>query len=312
VNRPQPFVRWCLLLVALLVVGGCGSTPVADPAVVDEPAPAPRNAHELARAVVGAKLTAIIHVDLVKGHPLAPKVAGLDLWGPVFDDTGIKPLEDVTTAFVAAANARDEQSVIVVAEHQIEPERLRKAMDTLVTRSGAKGAWLKDREIPAARVEVKGRQSVILAVTPTLFVVTSEAYAKAAEKLQHSGGLPLPEGPAAVVATADQPAASLDGPRVPPLPPTLSTARAEVTFGDRGSAVLDFEAQSTSPDQARADAEELTRTVDDATAVKISILKIRMFRPVAFRPDGDKVVAKRKLSRGELESLLGLAAMLAD
>lgn len=311
-NRLSLFVRWSLLLIATLVVAACGGTPAADPVLVDEPPPRPRDAHELARAVVGAKLTAIIHVDLVKDHPLAPKVAGLDLWGPVFDDTGIQPLEDVTTAFVAAKNARDPQAVIVVAEHHVEPERLRKAMDTLVTRSGAKGAWLKDRGVPAAQVEVKGRESIILAVTPTLFVVTSAPYAKAAEKLETSGGLPLPEGPAAVVATADQPAASLDAPRVPPLPPTLSTARAEVTFGDRGSAVLDFEAQSTSADQARADAEELTRTVDDATAVKISILKVRMFRPVAFRPEGDQVVAKRKLSRGELENLLGLAAMLAD
>ncbi len=52
--------------------------------------------------------------------------------------------------------------------------------------------------------------------------------------------------------------------------------------------------------------------MDEATAVKISILKVRMFRPVAFRPDGDKVVAKRKLTRSELDNLLSLAAMLAD
>ena len=312
-THSNPILRWCLLLATLVALGSCGGTPMAEPAVVDEPpAPAPRNAAELASAIVHAKLTTLIHIDMVRDHPLAPRVAALEAWGPVFDDTGIDPLEDVERAFVAAANAKDQQAVIVVAEHHVEAERLKKAMDKLVARSGGKGAWLPDYDVPAARVEVKGRESVIIAVTPTVLVVTSEPYAKAAKRLIGTGGLPEPEGPAAIIATADQPAVTLDAPRVPPLPPTLSTARAEVTFEKGGGADLSIEAQSTTPDQARADAVELTRTVDEATSVKISVLRVRMFKPVAFRSDGDKVIARRKLSRAELDQLLTLAAMLTE
>jgi hypothetical protein len=310
--------RRALLWWFALGWAGCGGA-ANDPAsaadvddVANEPvAQAPRNAGALAVKAVGAKLTALIHVERLRSHPLAPQVAGMEAFGPVFDGTGIDPLEDVDRAFVAAANARDEKAVVAVAEHHVEPERINKALDTLVARSDGEGARLHTFGFPAALIVVKKRKSVVLAVTPTLLVVTSEAYASAASSLKDAGGLPEPTGPEALVADAEQPSTTLEARRAPAIPKTISHAHATVVLGDDGGADVAIVGDSSDPEQAKQDAADLTKAIEDATTVKISIIKVRAFEPVAFEADGSQVKAQRHVTQAEMQTLLGFAKMLS-
>ena len=310
--------RGLLLLAssAALLHLGCGSNPAGDPATpvagVDEEAPAPRNAHTIASKVVGAKVTALIYVDKVRGHDFAPQVASMDAWGPIFDGTGITPLDDVDRAFVAAANARDQKSVIAVAEHRVEPARIEKALDTLVKRSGDKGERLDGFDFPAARVFVKERKSIVMAVTPTLLAVTSEPYANSAAKLAASGGLPDPTGPEAVIANAEQPSATLKAPRVPDIPESLSAARATVTMNESGGASVDIEADSSDKEQAKKDAETITKMIEEATTVKVAIIKIRAFSPIKFTAEGSKIKASHVVTKKEMATLLSVAQMMTN
>lgn len=316
------FLRWRWLTLFVVVLGliacGGGTPDPASPVPTSSlepsgspPAPAPRDTAERAAAIVGAKLHVLLHVDRVKEHPLAPRLVSMKAWGGILDATGIDPLEDVDRAFVAAKNARDQRAVIAVAEHHVDEERLRKAIDELVVQSGPDGKLLPELGVLAAKVKVRGRSSVVLAVTPTLLVVTSDDFAQAATALSATGGLPDPTGPEAVIARADRPSETLKVARAPRVPKTIQRAEATVTMASDGGADVTIVGQSTTAEQAKVDAEALTKAVDEATTVKVSIVKIRAFEPVTFTAAEDRVEGRRHLSSSELNTLLGFAEMMA-
>ena len=116
----------------------------------------------------------------------------------------------------------------------------------------------------------------------------------------------------AVVAEVVQPSETLVAPRVPPIPPTISRAHASVTFRASGDADVKIEGESSDSTQAEADAAALTEAIDEATTMKISVIKIRAFEPIEFRADGDRVAADRRVTKQELDSLLGLVEMLSN
>jgi hypothetical protein len=305
-------MRFLAVLVLGLAVMACGPAGAqTEGAAAPEVEPPPRNSHEMARAVVGAEIGTFVYMDRVRKHKLAPRLAAMPGVGDIFEGTGIEPLRDVDRAYVASKNATDREAVIAVVEHHVKPDKVKGAMQALITKSGSDGAWLDGYPVPAARVSVRGRKSVVLAVNDTILVVTSEAYAKGAAELRTSGGLPDPDGAAAVVSSANNPSETLKARYAPAIPPTIQHGTAEVTLSKDGGAFVTIVGQSTTPEQARADAAELTRNVDEATSVKVSVLRIRMFEPIAFVAEGDQVKGERKVSRAELERLVGLAGMFA-
>jgi hypothetical protein len=234
----------------------------------------------------------------------------MDAWGGIFEATGIDPLEDVDRAFVAAANARDQGSIIAVAEHHLPTERVASAVDHLVREGGPDGRHLDDLGVPAVRVDLRGRKSVLLAVRPTLLVVTSDRFAKEAAKLSDTGGLPEPTGPEAVVAVADQPSKTLKVRRAPRVPKTIARAEATVIVAPDGGADVHVVGDSTDPQQAKKDAAALTKAIDRATTVKVSIVKIRAFDPVRFKAVESRVEGRRHVTPAELSMLVSLAERL--
>ncbi len=67
-----------------------------------------------------------------------------------------------------------------------------------------------------------------------------------------------------------------------------------------------LEGISNSPEQARLDADELTQTVDQATMVKIAIVRVRVAEPIPFHAEGERVKGKCRVTLGELQMLLGM------
>ncbi|HHH27011.1 MAG TPA: hypothetical protein ENK57_01500 [Polyangiaceae bacterium] len=316
--RPR---RWLVPFTVAFGLSACGGvTPKVDspadstatePAAVAAPPPVIRDTADQAARIVDAKLRVLLHVDRVKDHPLAPRLVSMKAWGGLLEAAGIDPLEDVDRAFVAAKNARDPRAVIAVAEHHVSEERLRAAIDEIVAGSGPDGKLLPELGVLAAKVKVRGRESVVLAVTPTLLVVTSDDYAKAATALAATGGLPEPGGDEAVRVRAERPSETLKAPRAPRVPRTISEVEATVTMASDGGADVLIVGQSTNPAQAKADASALTEAVDRATTVEVAIVKIRAFDPVTFAAVDDRVEGRRHLSWNELNTLLGFAEMMA-
>src|SRR5262249_11113769 len=126
-----------------------------------------------------------------------------------------------------------------------------------------------------------------------------------------TGGFPDPTGPEAVMSRAIDPSHTVRGNRAPPIPPTISSAVSTVVFGDDGGADISIDGQSQSPEQAVADAAEGTRAVEEATTVKVAIIRIRVFKPVAFYAEGDHVKTRVHMTPGEIDTLFGaLSAMM--
>jgi hypothetical protein len=300
------------LALAALGCGGAAEEPrtAADgiAAVEEAPKPKPRNCTEIARGIVGGRVDALVFANRVREHPVGPKLAALEAWGPILEGTGIVPEKDLERAYVTLPGARDGHNVVLVAEHTLPAARIRSAMEALFAKSDPPGAWVEGLGAPVAKVTLRGKTRMVALPTPTLLVVLPEEHAASAAKFVGSGGCRDPEGREAAVLTAEQPSETLKAPRVPPIPETLSTARATVTLTPDGGADIHVEAKSTSPEQAQKDAAELTSEIDRATSVKVSILRIRMFEPIAMKPDGDKVKGHRHLTAQEIDRIIGFAS----
>jgi hypothetical protein len=312
-------LKYLVPFLAAALLAGCGgsdapppTTPADATATAPVAAPSARNADALAREAVGAKLGALLYLDKVRNHPLGPRLLDLVSVGMVFDGTDLDPKKQVERMYVAAAGTGNGEAVMVVVEHTADEAQIKKAMEALVKRSGEHGKWLEGASVPAAKIRIKDSDSVILAVSKNVLVVTSPKYAKQAESLKGTGGLPDPKGDAALIGTAEDPSESLKGRgRAPKIPPTISSARAEITLKDDGSAVIEVDGISTTPEQAKADAKKLTKEIDNATSMKVSVVRVRLFEPPKFEADNDHVKSRRELSRAELERLLSLAGAAA-
>lgn len=286
-----------------LSCGGGAPKPAEAP---EEAPPKPRNAAAIAQSIAGGKVSVLVYADRGRGHPITAKLAALDLWGPVLEGTGIDPQKDLTRAFVTAPGVRNEREAVVVLEHTLAPEKLKAGLDALVARSEPPGAPVDGAGVPAVRVTVRGRTRVVATIEPSWLVVLPEGKAREAGRFVGTGGFPDPAGPEAAVASAVEPARTLAAPNAPRVPATVSSMQALFTLAPDGGADLAIDGASTGPDQARQDAEELSDAVDRATTLRVAIVKIRVFDPIKFVAEGDRVKAKRHVSPEEVDRLFGL------
>lgn len=297
------FGAWALSMVSVL---GCGG---AQPEVEAEaPAPKPRNAADLAQSISGAKVSALVYADRVRTHPIGPKLSALAVWQPVLEGTGLDPQKDLERAFVASPSVRSGDRTVAVAQHSLPPDRMKTALETVMAKSEPPGHWLDGEGEPKlAEVTVKGQTRVIALVDPSFVVMLPVSQAKMAKRFVGTGGFPDPEGAEAARLYAAEPARSLKGPYVPRIPETISVVRGKVILTPDGGADIQTVGKSTSPEQAAQDAEALTASVDAATSIKVAIIKIRLFGPVEFKPEGDQVKSNLHLSADDIDRLLGLA-----
>ena len=82
-----------------------------------------------------------------------------------------------------------------------------------------------------------------------------------------------------------------------------------ITLTSDGGADVALRAQSTDDVQAKADAAVMTAAVEDATSMKISIVRVQLFKPVPFRAEGADVKADVHLTAAEIDTMFRLANM---
>ncbi len=305
--------RLILGFVATLALGvsafGCGgSEPV--PVAATPPPPKARNAAEIATSIVHGEVGAMIYVERLRGHPLAGKIASLDVIRPYLEGTGLEPERDLSRAFVAAPAANRGDETIVVAEHRLTNDQLRTALEGLIAQGKVDGEWMEGTSVPLARVRAKGQTRAVGLIEPNFVVVMPAAHAMEATRFVGTGGFPDPTGSEVAVASAREPARTLRGPHVPAWPPTIASASAKITLAEDGGMDVAVDAPSTDPQQAAADAEAVARAVDNATSVKIAFVRVRVFKQIPFYAEGSEVKSKLHLTPGELDTLFSAAAAM--
>ena len=297
-----------MVLAFASVTLGCGAAPLATPDTAPLPPPKARNAATIAWDIVHAKVGALTYVERVRGRPIAAKIQSLDLVRPYLEGTGLDPERDLDRAFVAAPATDRADEAIVVAQHHLSSEQIRLALQAMITSGRVSGEWIASAPVPEARVTARGQTRILAVIDPDILVLLPEAHALEAGRFIGTGGFPEPEGPGAVFARALDPANTVRGPRIPRVPSSISSLQATVTFGDDGGAIIALEGPSASPEQAEADALSLTRAVDDATSVKVAFIRVRVFKPIRFFAEAERVKTEVRLTAGEIDTLLGAAA----
>jgi len=306
--RLRRVIAFAASVLVLAPLASCGGD-AKEPEVPQAPAPKPKNAAEIARSIVKAKVGVLVYAERARNHPVTAKVAALNVWQPMLEGTGIDPQRDLDRAYVAAPSLRSGDRVVAVAQHSLPPDRIQAAVETMIGKSTPPGEWIADAKVPSARVTMKGQTRVVAIVEPNFLVILPEAHARDAARFAGTGGFADPEGSEAAVLTAVDPSETLRAPRAPRVPKTIKSARATVVLREDGGADIFSTAQSVSPEQAKEDAEALTESVDEATSIKVAILKIRVFGPVKFTSEGDLVKSEVKLSPDDIDKLFGLLSL---
>ncbi len=302
-----------LALGLVLLSTACGGAPpqLQTPAAVETPPP-PKDAAELARTAVQAKIGTFVRMEGLGDHPIGKRVSRLPQLAAVFEGTGLDPLKDASTVFVASTGITREDKAVVVVRYTVTPERMKSAIDTAIERSEPAGEWLTETKTPAARVHVRSHERILVMAGPDLLVVLQADLADRVDAFAGPLVLPTQEGEEALVAQIDEPSVALRAHGAPPIPPTLTRAEVRVLLRPDGGAVVHADAQSTTEEQAQADAEALTRSVERATTMKVSFLRVRFFRPVVFRSEGDHVKAEVAMSAEEVNKLLSMVEILGQ
>jgi hypothetical protein len=297
-----------VILALASVTLGCGAAPMAAPDSAPLPPPKARNAATIAWDIVHAKVGALTYVERVRGRPIAAKIQSLDLVRPYLEGTGLDPERDIDRAFVAAPATDRADEAIVVAQHHLSSDQIRLALQAMIATGRVSGEWIAGAAVPEARVTARGQTRILAVIDPDILVLLPEAHALEAGRFIGTGGFPEPEGPGAVFARALDPANTVRGPRIPQVPASISSLQATITFGDDGGAIIALEGPSASPEQAAADALSLTRAVDDATSVRVAFIRVRVFKPIRFFAEAERVKADVRLTAAEIDTLLGAAA----
>ena len=310
-TSPRTFLAFFVSALVCLVPVACGGARSEPNTTVVEPEPPkPRDAAPIADAVAEARIGSLVFVDRVRSHPIAPQLVAMSDAGELLEGTGIDLLRDARRVYVASTGITRDDRAVVVVQHGLDVKQVRSALDTLIKRSVPPGAWLEGTKVPAARVTVRGHTRIVGLPADDFVVVLPDDVASHLDDFAGPLLLPEPTGSEAAISDIREPSQALRGRHVPRVPPTLKSAHAGLTLGADGSADLSVDALSTNEDQARADADQLTRSIDDATSMKISILRVRFFKPIPFRAEGDHVKTDVHLTPDEVQKLLGMAEMM--
>jgi len=271
--------------------------------------PPPADAGKIAISLLPAKVYAMARLDGIANHAAGVRITRMATvdWG--LESVGLDPLTDFSAAIVASSGLSNQDSYVVVARTNPPTERRKSAVDTMIARSQPTGRWLDGTSVPTARVLLRSEEQVVVLAEPDLLVVMSGNLVGKADAFAGPLVLPPHEGPPTIAVRIDDPSNTLRDLGAFPIqiPTTLSWVVLGVDLRPDGGADIQIESQSASPEQANADAATLTQAVDDATSVKVSIVRVRMFRPVVFRAEGDRVKTNVTLSAAEVDMLLSFA-----
>jgi hypothetical protein len=292
--------------LVLASVASCTHSSDNTPAV-EAPPPKPKNAVDIARSMVNARVGVMVWADRLHGQPIEMRLHGLNPLRPMLEGTGIDATRDVVAAYIASTGITTNDVAVAIVQHRIDAARLQTGLETVMARSVPRGEWITGAVVPSARVTVRGQTRVVAVVDPEFFAVLPEGIAGQASRFVGTGGFVDPVGPDVVVATALDPSRSLAATRVPPIPRTIRSVEAHVWLASDGGLDINAVGESTDPPQASADASALTRDIDNATSINLGILKVRLFQQVVFHPEGQQVKTHVHLTPAEIDRLLALA-----
>lgn len=273
----------------------------------EAPPPKPKNAIEIARSIVNARVGLMVWPDKLQGQPIEARLQALNPLRPMLEGSGIDVSRDVVAAYIASTGVTNRDVAVAIVQHRVDAARLQAGLETVMSRSVPRGEWIAGASVPSARVTVRGQTRVVAVVDAEFLAVLPEGIASQASRFVGTGGFVDPVGPDVAVGTAIDPSRSLAAAHAPPIPPTISSTEAHVWLASDQGLDINAVGESTDPAQASADAAALTAAIDNATSINLGILKVRLFQQIKFHPEGQQVKSHVHLTPSEIDRLATLA-----
>jgi hypothetical protein len=272
-----------------------------------------------ARRVVdpNANVRLIVDTAKLRGHPLGRRIgsmlARIHQWRDFMGPTGLDPVRDIDRILVVGPQLRRSGDVVAVIQHNIGRERMRAAIDALVKRDTANGAWIES-SVPVARANADRAERYFVLPSERIVAVTPKSALASAEQLGKANLKALPDTEIVRVHIATPHRAFIGIPIQ--IPTTIAWARARVSPLEGGGARVDIEAEDASPDTARDSARHLERAIDGIARPDLGMVgallgvKLKSFiEKVSFHSDEKTILGEIVLTADQIETLFGFAEM---
>ncbi len=268
-----------------------------------------------------ANVRLIIYNDRIRHHPLGKRIGALlenvDQWHDFFGPAGLDPIADFDRILIAGPQLRDSSNVVAVLRYNTSEQRMRKALDALVSRDSAQGGWL-DAGVPAARARGDNAERTFVLPAPHILVVTPPSAEKSALSLSPKTRFPNPQGDVALSVYVNTPWRAFIGINYK-VPRSIAWVRMQITPTPDGGATATVIAQDESADAAKRDADYLTKSINAVTQVNLGVLgailghkQIKLIEPVSFTANGKRIDGLVRATPKELAALLEAVAAKAQ
>jgi hypothetical protein len=264
-----------------------------------------------------ANVQLLVHTDRVRQHPLGARIGPLlrnvYQWRDFFGPTSIDPIRDIDRMLIVGPQLRDSRDVVAILQFNVPQERVRAAVDVLVSRD-PEGGWV-DAAVPVATAHADRGERAFVFPSPQVLVVTPPSARASAEKLPRKFRLPAPKGDELALAKLATPwRAFLGLPIV--IPKSIRAAELRLSPRPDGGIVIDILAHDETEPLARADAEALTAALTAATSLNLGLFGSVLFgssqkkfiEKGSFEPDGADIRGEIVLTRAQVETVLELAS----
>lgn len=316
-----PRLSRLVALACATLLASIGCSPAATDAQVVDPTVAeattgpevpqkPRNAHEIATELISGQIGAFIYMDKVRGTPTGDRLLKIPMVADELEGTGLDPQKDLERVYIASPDSQSRRAILF-GEHNLDAEGAHKALQTVLAKSDPPGQAIPAEGFEAVKVTIKKQTGVVAMLPPNFLVVVPEDLVDHIRDFEKSGGLPIHDGPEALIAAAKNPGQTVRLPRFPRLPETLTTGLMTVLLKPEGGAVVDMSGEDANGEKAIEDAEVMTENFNKATSVQISIISIRLFDPIKFKAEGNVIKGRLTLSQEEVDRLAQVAQSFA-
>jgi hypothetical protein len=263
-----------------------------------------------------ANVQLLVHTDRVRQHPLGarigPMLRNVYQWRDFFGPTQIDPIRDVDRMLIVGPQLRDSREVVAILQFNVPQERVRSAVDLLVSRD-PEGGWV-DGAVPIAHAHADRGERAFVLPSPQILVVTPPSAEASAARLPKTFRLPRPKGDELALAKLATPWRAFLGLPVV-IPKSIKSAELRLTARDDGGIVIDVLAHDETEPLAKDNAQALTAALTAATQLDLGLLGSVMFGSSKkkfiergeFEADGTDIRGEIVLTRPQVETLLELA-----
>jgi hypothetical protein len=250
--------------------------------------------------------------DVLRKRDLA-KVFGKVLesipqWNDLLGGTGLHPMEHFDRLLISGPQLRNPRWIVVTLKYNITSPRMKRAVDTVVSRSKPAGHWLEDYDLPVAAIGAKAERYVAMVPDRQLLVIVPEegqellARVDALDPFQKAGQ----EG--IVIDLAKPQNAFKNGPFE--IPASIERLRVRFTLQGAEDYLVEVEAVDASPEQAAVDMTELADQIE-SKRVFPPIIGYEIVGEPTFSVEGSTIRGRASVSKKQLEVILDFAGKAA-